>query len=98
MFKSVEAYKQYHAERYKMKQKILEDLKSVPCADCGGTFPHYVMEFDHVPERGPKKYNITNGANHRRDWQEEVAKCDVVCANCHKARTWHRQQAGLVQR
>ena len=31
--------------------------------------------------------------------QEEIEKCDVVCATCHRIRTWNRlpQNAPLVQ-
>jgi diaminopimelate epimerase len=61
------------------------------CADCNIMYPHYVLEFDHRPEfkkisnvyRVFKKYGVDKA------WQE-VAKCDVVCSNCHKIRTWER--------
>lgn len=61
------------------------------CVDCGSKYPHYMLEFDHRPEhrkldnvyRVLKKYGIDMA------WKE-IAKCDVVCANCHKIRTWTR--------
>jgi len=28
--------------------RLVTDLKSNPCADCGKVFPTYVMDFDHV--------------------------------------------------
>lgn len=74
--------------------------KSVPCTDCSLEFPEFnytVMEFDHVPERGPKEFNISEGvAWNRRSLsietlKAEIAKCDVVCANCHKLRTAKRR-------
>jgi hypothetical protein len=59
-----------------------------PCADCGEDDP-LVLEFDHLAD---KKFNITKGiTNH--SWQallDEIAKCDVVCANCHRRRTASR--------
>jgi hypothetical protein len=44
----------------KENTKLIRKLKDVPCIDCGYRFPWYVMEFDHVPERGKKKYNISS--------------------------------------
>lgn len=60
------------------------------CADCGETDP-VVLEFDHV--RGKKKWNISVLLFGRvrpfdcTEVQEELAKCEVVCANCHRRRT-----------
>ena len=62
------------------------------CADCRNRFPHYMLEFDHRPEH--KKlgniYYVLKKYGNEKAW-EEIAKCDVVCANCHKHRTHHRQ-------
>ena len=78
-------YKQGHAAK---KQERLDDLKDVPCADCGVRYPPRVMDFDHV--RGEKKFIMSQGVWHR-SWEsilEEVEKCDVVCSNCHRLRTF----------
>jgi hypothetical protein len=64
-------------------------LKTVPCADCGKAYPHYVMDFDHRPGE-TKLFDISRhqwGAKRRL---EEAKKCDVVCANCHRERTHSR--------
>lgn len=58
-----------------------------PCADCGQHFPYFVMDFDHL---GGKVHSISE--MRRRRWTlpallREIAKCDVVCANCHRIRT-----------
>lgn len=71
----------------------LLEAKNHPCQDCGQSFPHYVMEFDHVPERGPKQFNISRGNTGSSAWLTELAKCDLVCANCHRARTYERTRA-----
>jgi hypothetical protein len=61
------------------------------CADCRNRYPHYMLEFDHRPEH--KKlgniYSVLKKYGNEKAW-EEIAKCDVVCANCHKHRTHHR--------
>lgn len=72
------------------RRAVIDKLKARPCADCGKTFPPYVMEFDHIPERGKKFMNISDmlpkGMSMRRIL-EEADKCDLVCANCHRIRT-----------
>lgn len=68
---------------------VLEEL-SKPCSDCGREFPYYIMEFDHA--RGVKSFNIgrTPHVGMKR-LRAEIAKCDVVCANCHNIRTHERR-------
>src|SRR6266700_1137161 len=65
--------------------------KDSPCMDCGMQWPPYVMEFDHVPERGPKLFMVNSKATSRSyslaELREERAKCDLVCRNCHAIRT-----------
>ena len=65
------------------------------CFDCKGIFPHYILEFDHKPEfeKIAAVYNVMKTLGIPKAW-EEVAKCDVVCANCHKARTYQRKPWG----
>jgi len=80
------------AQRQRVREEIILPLLAQPCADCERSFPHYVMEFDHVPERGPKLFSVGNTSHwHNRErLVAEIAKCDVVCANCHRTRTWQR--------
>lgn len=77
----------------KRHQDWLWSFKRIPCHDCGKTYPPVIMEFDHVPERGPKLGNIT-GIRSKEKALIEIAKCDVVCPTCHRIRTVTR--AGLL--
>lgn len=81
--------------RQKFLSKVRELKETTPCADCKQFFPYYVMEFDHVPERGEKKYemHILIWQCASRKFQEEVKKCDIVCSNCHRARSHMRRTA-----
>lgn len=66
--------------------------KSAPCVDCGVQYLPCVMEFDHV--RGQKAMGISEmvqGHFSLEDIDNEVAKCELVCANCHRIRTHHRK-------
>ncbi len=75
----------------KAAQEYVDNLKRKPCADCGQNFPSCVMDFDHV--RGKKEFNIATGLRFKGIQQilAEVAKCDVVCSNCHRIRTHGRK-------
>ena len=70
-------------------RRLVADLKSQPCQDCGQTFPPHVMDFDHVGEKTGEvsKYVYTSGT---ATLLAEIERCDVVCANCHRIRTYER--------
>lgn len=80
-----------HQRRRAKRRLHIEQAKSKPCADCGQFLPWYVMEFDHVEERGPKLFVVGGGNRALGKLQAEIEKCDVVCANCHKIRTHERE-------
>jgi hypothetical protein len=66
-------------------------LKHRPCSDCSGRFPPCAMDYDHV--RGEKLQGISY--MFESAWSKvliELAKCELVCANCHRTRTWQRKQ------
>lgn len=67
-------------------------LKSQPCADCERRYPPEVMHFDHLPgfqkERGIS-YMMSHGYPLCLI-RAEVAKCELVCGNCHAVRTTGR--------
>jgi hypothetical protein len=73
--------------RAKNDQRILTYLLAHPCVDCGETDP-LVLDFDH---REPSlKSNEVSRMAHHRPWRvvlEEIEKCDVRCANCHRRKT-----------
>jgi hypothetical protein len=72
----------------------VREAKNKPCTDCGVRYPYYVMEFDHL-DADAKHFNVSAGVtqvSHER-LLTEIAKCEVVCANCHAERTHQRKQA-----
>jgi len=79
------------AERREELKEFIDKVKDVPCTDCGLTWPPVAMDFDHV--RGEKTKSIAQmySAAYRLELViEEIAKCEVVCACCHRIRTWKR--------
>jgi hypothetical protein len=79
------------ARRY--DQRGREYLASVKlangCMDCGfREFPE-ALDFDHV--RGEKLFNVSQAIRRPLSILDaEIAKCDIVCANCHAIRTFER--------
>ena len=70
---------------------LIRALKDVRCADCGERYEPATMTFDHV--RGQKLFDVGSGLNKPRDvLLAEIAKCEVVCVNCHAERSERRSR------
>jgi hypothetical protein len=92
-------YKSYYKEKAKkrsqalraaLRDQLFEYLSLHPCMDCKESDP-IVLEFDHV--RGEKVRGISAMVSGALSWStilEEISKCEVVCANCHRRRTYAR--------
>jgi hypothetical protein len=93
-----ERYKRKAHDRRQSYLTKIEELKSVPCMDCGQTFDPFCMDFDHV--RGEKFANISELARDQVSWQrilDEIEKCDIICSNCHRLRTKARYPKNLIE-
>lgn len=74
------------ARRAVLTEYTYNYLLNNPCVDCGESNP-MLLEFDHLHS---KKYNISEIL-----WQilaldtlkNEIDKCEVRCANCHRKKT-----------
>lgn len=85
--------------RILMKKRVfLLYFQTHPCVDCGEKDP-VVLDFDHrVP--GEKSFTISQGLGHSYSLHrlmEEIEKCDVRCANCHRRKTAKTDQWNWVQ-
>ena len=70
----------------------IRQLKTnTPCIDCKTSYPYYVMDFDHV--RGIKTKNVSEliSTLSKKKIDLEIAKCEIVCSNCHRIRTHERK-------
>lgn len=79
------------SRRRKMEQTAqINALKvAAGCTDCGYNAHPAALEFDHI--LGGKQANVSALIGYT--WvriQAEIAKCEVVCANCHRIRTVER--------
>src|SRR5665213_2283169 len=73
-------------KNYDKIRAFINEAKQAPCMDCHQTFPPCVMDFDH---RDPTEKAMNVGAcRSLKKTIAEIEKCDLVCANCHRIRTW----------
>lgn len=84
-------YQRTNRRRTELSRKIWDIKEASGCIDCGEKYPHFMLEFDHLP--GYEKIN--SPAYLARSYtlekaMQEIEKCEIVCANCHKIRTWNR--------
>jgi len=81
---------QENNERYRLERRqfLYNYLSSHPCVGCGEDDP-MVLEFDHIDPK--EKYMAISAMvrdNHSiKSIEAEIAKCQVLCANCHRRRT-----------
>lgn len=72
----------------------LKGEKDKPCVDCGNRYHWKIMQFDHVPERGLKSFQVNDRAARSKRTPNELKaerdKCDLLCPNCHAYRTLKR--------
>lgn len=80
--------------KYRAQMRAMVDAaKARPCTMCGGEFPPRAMDLHHR-DPAAKAFNIgtfvskSGKAGHGESRAEalarEIAKCDVLCANCHR--------------
>lgn len=70
---------------------ICEYLSNHPCVDCAEVDIE-LLDLDHLDATTKVRdiCSMVRGGYSLKRIQEEVAKCEVVCANCHRKRTNRR--------
>lgn len=85
------ARKRRTVSRSKQADVLNKYKEDAGCIDCNEKYPYWLLDFDHKPEfqKVDSPYRMIRMINTTAMW-EEVAKCDVVCPNCHRIRTYTR--------
>ena len=86
-------HRKYSRARWVWGYFIVNLVKEAPCQDCGRRFPPECMDFDHI--RGRKRFTINRIMAAHLWLYQEIEKCDLVCANCHRIRTKKRAMHGI---
>jgi hypothetical protein len=87
--KHIEMVRRAEAVRVAQYRRRIDELRSQPCTDCGQSFDPVCMDFDQLRD---KDFNISQMVR-SYSWDKikaELAKCELVCSNCHRLRTKNR--------
>jgi hypothetical protein len=77
------------ARQGRLRAHVLEYLREHPCVECSEADP-IVLEFDHVAEKTADISALLTATATIATVDAEMARCEVVCANCHRRRTARR--------
>ena len=74
-------------EKARFEKKVAIHYKGGKCVDCDGIFHQAIYEFHHLDEKN-KKANPAHLINRYgfKKAKEELDKCVLLCANCHRIR------------
>lgn len=80
----------------KLRHQMMQYLSDKSCVICGVSDPR-ILEFDHINPK-MKSFSISRAITNVLSWEtilNEIEKCQVLCANCHKIKTaeendWYR--------
>lgn len=76
----------YMKEKYQEKKEIIQELKSqCKCAKCGES-RGYLLDYHHLDPalKDDTIARLTSNASNINVAYEEIKKCIVLCANCHR--------------
>ena len=87
-------YEAQKKHRVKIRTKLFEFLSTKSCVDCGEKDP-IVLDFDHTDPS--KKFKpISKLLSGHWSWvsvENEIKKCKIRCANCHRRKTYTQQKS-----
>lgn len=95
---SVQRNKHVKNKRKEVKDYITRYKQFVGCKLCG-IKDHRVLDFDHL-DRKTKLYNVScimNWSYSIAFAKEEIRKCQILCANCHRIKTWKERNSPLAE-
>lgn len=81
--KKVKKHYKDNKEQYFDKRKWFFELKKgLQCEECGFNHPA-ALDFHHIDPKN-KKFGIAFNKHNKKEVLEEIKKCRVLCANCHR--------------
>lgn len=92
--RNIDSVRAKRQERSDGMAKWFESTKDgKDCVDCGIPHPHWRLDYDHLDGKLYKPGRLKNSLHSRALVSAELAKCELVCVNHHRLRTWRRQRA-----
>lgn len=92
-------YEKQKIRRNKAVAEFQDYKKTLKCANCDEKHPA-CLEFHHA--NGDKLFDVSSAASSRA-WsinklKTEIAKCVVLCSNCHKKHHYNERLQAVAQR
>ena len=82
----------YHLERYHSRMGQAKDQLGGQCAHCGSPDD---LQLDHI-DPATKAFTLSQNYGVPEDqWQSELAKCQLLCGDCHRLKTASEQRSPL---
>lgn len=78
-----EMIKQTKDRKRRRREKLIEYKKTQKCSKCGED-RWYVLDFHHNGEKDKAISTLVSGGYSWKRVEEEIKKCIVLCANCHR--------------
>lgn len=85
------------SRRHKIRAEYFEIKKGLSCEVCGND-DYRVLEFDHL-DHTQKSFTISEAVSKAKSLDKikaEIDKCQVLCANCHRIKTWEERNGSVV--
>jgi hypothetical protein len=87
------SHKEYRRKiRDRNREYVRKIKESSPCTDCEQFYHYSQMDFDHIDFKKQNIAKLVNSEASIKTIKQEIAKCQLVCSNCHRLRTWLRMQ------
>lgn len=90
---NTEGYAERRQDYKRSLRAFVDDLKRGPCVDCGNSYHPCQMQFDHIGTDKVASVADLVRSKGKPAVIAEIAKCELVCANCHAARTHARKES-----
>ncbi len=95
--KNIGRKEELETARYEKIKEELWLIKSNPCIDCKNKYHPFCMDFDHLKDKTKNISDMLNSGCSLDAIKKEIEKCELVCSNCHRLRTYNRTQQGVAQ-
>ena len=93
----------YNCRRVKQRRARREEIDalkvSTGCVKCGYNAHPAALDFNHL-DPSSKSFNVAHAINSlvsKSKLMEEIGKCEILCANCHRIHTYDNHPTRLHQ-
>ena len=79
----------------KRNAKIIKEEKlKRGCQQCGYKVHHAALDFDHIDPKTKCRDIAKMHTTNTKTLRQEIEKCQVLCANCHRIKTYDQRSYG----